>query len=86
MVGMIMTGIFATSGINSAVTVEGLAYGGTSLFVTHMIALVLVSAFSFGMSFALLKLTDMILPLRVVESDERLGLDISQHDEFLVEA
>lgn len=86
MVGMIMTGIFATSGINSAVTVEGLAYGGTSLFVNHLIALILVSAFAFGMSFTLLKITDMILPLRVMESDERLGLDISQHDEFLVEA
>ncbi len=86
MVGMVMTGIFANSGVNSGVVDQGLAYGETTLFFNHMIALVLVSAFAFGMSFLLLKVTDMILPLRVSEEDEKVGLDISQHDEFLVEA
>ncbi|AQG78896.1 ammonium transporter [Spirosoma montaniterrae] len=86
MVGMIMTGIFASKGINSAVTVEGLAFGETGLFITHMIALVAVSAFAFGMSFLLLKVTDLILPLRVSVDDEKQGLDVSQHDEFLIEA
>ncbi|RYC70814.1 MULTISPECIES: ammonium transporter [Spirosoma] len=86
MVGMIMTGIFASKGVNSAVTVEGLAFGETGLFIEHMIALVLVSAFAFGMSFLLLKVTDLILPLRVSEDDEKQGLDVSQHDEFLIEA
>lgn len=86
MVGMIMTGIFANSGVNSGVVDQGLAFGETTLFFNHVIALVLVSAFAFGMSFALLKVTDLILPLRVSEEDEKVGLDISQHDEFLVEA
>ena len=86
MVGMIMTGIFANSGVNSGVVDQGLAYGETALFINHMIALVMVSAFAFAMSFALMKITDLILPLRVSEEDERVGLDISQHDEFLVEA
>ncbi len=86
MVGMIMTGIFANSGVNSGVVDQGLAYGETTLFFNHMIALVLVSAFAFGMSFALMKVVDLILPLRVSEEDERVGLDISQHDEFLMEA
>lgn len=86
MVGMIMTGIFANSGVNSGVVDQGLAFGETTLFFNHIIALVLVSAFAFGMSFALLKVTDLILPLRVSEDDEKVGLDISQHDEFLVEA
>ncbi len=86
MVGMIMTGIFANSGVNSGVVDQGLAYGETTLFFNHIIALVLVSAFAFGMSFALMKVVDLILPLRVSEDDERVGLDISQHDEFLVEA
>lgn len=86
MVGMIMTGIFASSGVNSGVVDQGLAFGETTLFFNHMIALVLVSAFAFGMSLLLLKVTDLILPLRVSEEDEKVGLDISQHDEFLVEA
>jgi Amt family ammonium transporter len=85
MVGMVMTGVFATSVINGAVTNQGLAYGETTLFINHMIALVLVSIFAFGMSFLILKVTDIIMPLRVSEEDEKVGLDISQHDEFLVE-
>ena len=85
MVGMVMTGVFATSVINGAVTNQGLAYGETTLFINHMIALVLVSVFAFGMSFLILKVTDIIMPLRVSEEDEKVGLDISQHDEFLVE-
>lgn len=86
MVGMIMTGIFASKGINSAVADQGLFFGESKLFVNHMIALVVVSVFAFAMSFVLLKITDLILPLRVSDSDEKTGLDVSQHDESLVEA
>jgi Amt family ammonium transporter len=86
MVGMLMTGIFATSAINPAVADQGLAFGETKLFINHVIALVGVSAFAFFGSLLLLKITDLILPLRVSEQDEKSGLDISQHDEFLVEA
>jgi len=86
MVGMLMTGIFATSAVNPLVTDQGLAFGETTLFINHVIALVGVSVFAFGGSFLLLKITDLILPLRVSESDEKAGLDISQHDEYLVEA
>lgn len=86
MVGMVLTGVFATSGINAAVTDQGLAFGETTLFINHLIALVGVSAFAFGGSLLLLKITDLILPLRVNEQDEKMGLDISQHDEYLMEA
>lgn len=86
MVGMLMTGIFASKGINAAVTVEGLAFGETGLFIEHLIALFVVSAFAFVMSYIVLKVTDLILPLRVTEDDEKVGLDVSQHDEFLIEA
>ncbi len=86
MVGMLMTGIFASKAVNSAVVDEGLAYGTFTLFKNHLIALVLVSVFAFVMSLIVLKITDLIEPLRVSEKDEKDGLDISQHDEFLVEA
>ncbi|OZI09273.1 ammonia channel protein [Siphonobacter sp. BAB-5385] len=86
MVGLIMTGIFASGKVNSAVAVDGLAYGAFDTFKAHMIALVLVSIFAFTLSYALLWLTDKILPLRVNDDDEKLGLDVSQHDEFLMEA
>lgn len=81
-VGMILTGVFATPAINSLAT-TGLFFGEATLFLTHLKALVIVSAFAFGGSFVLLKITDLISPLRVSEEDEALGLDISQHGESI---
>jgi ammonium transporter, Amt family len=86
MVGMLFTGIFASSAINGAVTNQGLFFGETTLFLKHLVALVLVSAFAFIMSFIILKITDIIVPMRVSEADEAVGLDITQHDEQLLEA
>jgi len=53
------------------------------LFIAHLIALVGVSIFVFGGSFILLKITDLITPLRVSEEEEISGLDATQHDEEL---
>jgi ammonium transporter, Amt family len=81
-VGMILTGVFATPTVNSLAT-NGLFFHETTLFIQHMKALVIVSVFAFGGSFLLLKITDMISPLRVSEEEESLGLDISQHGESI---
>jgi Amt family ammonium transporter len=83
MVGMLLTGVFAHSQINSAVTTNGLFYGETKLFIVHVVAMIIVSAFAFGGSYLLLKLTNFISPLRVTENDEQTGLDWSQHNERL---
>jgi Amt family ammonium transporter len=84
MVGMLMTGIFAHQNVNALNTTgNGLFYGETTLFVKHLIALVAVSAFAFIGAFILLKITDLISPLRVTAEEELAGLDISQHDEEL---
>jgi len=83
MVGMLLTGVFASSAVNSAVVEQGLWFGETALFTKHLLALVIVSVFAFGASLALLFITDKIIPLRVNEEEERLGLDVSQHDEAL---
>jgi len=72
MVGMILTGVFAEG---------GLAEGKSKLFMSHILALVIVSVFSFVGSLILFKLTDLIIPLRVTEAQEREGLDLSQHGE-----
>lgn len=84
MVGMLLTGVFAHQSINAAnETGNGLVFGETHLFLVHLAALVGVSVFAFVGSWLLLKLTDIITPLRVSEEDELLGLDISQHGESL---
>ncbi len=73
--GMILTAIFA-KGENAS-----LLHGGWTVFGHHMIALVLVSLFTFFGSMLLFKITDSIIPLRVSDDSERVGLDLSQHDE-----
>ena len=83
MVGMLLTGVFAHHNVNSAVTVNGLFYGETHLFLIQCVALVGTSIFAFFGSLFLLKITDMISPLRVSIEDEIVGLDISQHGEKL---
>ncbi|HTN19824.1 MAG TPA: ammonium transporter [Pelobium sp.] len=84
MVGMILTGVFASQSVNAGNTTgNGLFYGETKLFIIHLVALVGVSVFAFVGSFILLKVTDLIIPLRVSAEEELSGLDVSQHDEEL---
>ncbi|MDB5023504.1 MAG: ammonia channel protein [Mucilaginibacter sp.] len=84
MVGMLLTGVFAHQNVNGGNTTgNGLFYGETHLFFVHLIALGAVSVFAFFGSLILLKVTDMISPLRVSEEDETTGLDLSQHGESM---
>ena len=84
MTGMLLTGVFASKAINPAVgDNQGLIFGGTTLFINQVIALVCVSIFAFVVSYALFFIVNKITPLRVSEDKEELGLDISQHGEFL---
>jgi len=84
MTGMLLTGVFAHKSINVAnVTGNGLFFGETHLFWVQLIAMVGVSIFAFFGSLLLLKITDMIHPLRVTPEEESVGLDISQHGERL---
>jgi Amt family ammonium transporter len=80
MVGMLMTGIFATKAVNAAGN-NGLFYGNFSFFFTQVKALGIVVAYSFTVSYGILKLINAILPLRVSSKEEEEGLDASQHAE-----
>jgi Amt family ammonium transporter len=84
MVGFMLTAVFADQNINSGNTTgNGLIFGESHLFVVHFITMVGVSVFVFAGTFVLLKITDLITPLRVSEAEEAQGLDISQHGESL---
>lgn len=83
-VGFLLTAVFADQRINSGNTTgNGLVFGETHLFVVHLLTMVAVSVFVFAGTFLLLKITDLITPLRVSDEEERVGLDISQHGEKL---
>jgi Amt family ammonium transporter len=86
MVGMLLTGVFASQAVNPAIELgNGLIFGETALFLVHLAALVGVSIFAFCGSWVLLKITDLFTPLRVTQEEELMGLDLSQHDESLDE-
>ena len=75
--GMILTAIFAHGEDAS------LLHGGWHVFGHHMMALVLVSIYTFFGAFLLFKITNRIIHMRVSEEAEIMGLDLSQHDETL---
>ena len=81
--GMICTAVFANAIDSTTGKKVGLIYGGFHDFFLSMQALLIVSAFTFFGAFVLYKFTNMIIPLRVTEESEKIGLDISQHDESL---
>jgi Amt family ammonium transporter len=82
LVGMILTGVFANPGINP-VAGKGLFFGETKLFFTHFFASIAIMVCVFIMSMIILKITDLITPLRVNEEEEAVGLDITQLGESL---
>ena len=76
-VGMLLTALFAHG------TNVSLLHGGWSVFIPHLLALLLVSVFTFGGSYLLFRLTNLIIPIRVSDEAEHVGLDLSQHNERL---
>jgi Amt family ammonium transporter len=68
-VGMVMTALLANTAVNGANTTgNGLFFGETALFIVHMKALVIVVAYTFVGTGILLKVTDLIAPLTISQS------------------
>ncbi|RYD78198.1 MAG: ammonium transporter [Sphingobacteriales bacterium] len=83
-VGFLLTAVFADQNINAANTTgNGLIFGETKLFIVHFLTTLGVIIFVAVGSFIILKLTDLLTPLRVTAQEEEVGLDISQHGEKL---
>ena len=84
MVGMLLTGIFATKAVNAA-GADGLFYGNFEFFFTQVKGLFIAVTYSTVVSFLIFKLINLIEPMRVSSADEELGLDASQHNEKYVQ-
>lgn len=70
--GAIATGIFASTGV---------IVGNWHLLGVQFISVVSVIVYSFIMTFAIIKLLDVTMGIRVTPDEELMGLDISQHGE-----
>jgi Amt family ammonium transporter len=77
--GALATGLFAVSSVTGGA--EGLFAGDAGQFLDQVIGVVATMGYSFVMTFAILKVLDVVMGLRVSEEDELIGLDASQHGE-----
>jgi len=78
--GALATGLFASKAINPA-GADGLFYGNPAQFGIQAMAVVVSVVFAFVGTFVILKLVDGVMGLRVSADEERMGLDLSQHEE-----
>ncbi len=79
-VGMLAVGIFASLAVNSA-GADGLLSGNGLQLLKQSIGIIAVGAYAFVGTLILGKLVDITIGLRVGQSEETVGLDISQHGE-----
>jgi Amt family ammonium transporter len=78
--GMLSVGIFASLAVNSA-GADGLIAGNGAQLLKQFIGIAAVGAYSFGVTWVLGKLVARTMGLRVGQSEEMVGLDLSQHGE-----
>jgi len=78
--GALATGLFASVAVNAA-GADGLFFGNPGQLVIQAVAVVASIAFAFLGSLVLLGLTDALVGLRVSDEAERIGLDLTEHDE-----
>lgn len=84
-VGAILTGVFSagvlqTQGI-SPLALPGLLEGGGKVFINQILATAAVALYSFAVSFAICKVLQTVMQLRVTPEEEARGLDITLHGE-----
>jgi Amt family ammonium transporter len=85
--GAILTGVFATNAINSALkdgdkpAALGLVDGNAGQVMNQFLASAMAWAIAIVGTIVIFKIVDMVVGLRASEEDERDGLDLSQHGE-----
>jgi ammonium transporter, Amt family len=83
LVGAMLTGVFADPAVWKAFggSYAGALYGNGKQVAIQALACLVSAAFAFLGTFVVLKVTDLLLGLRVDMKSEAIGLDISQHHE-----
>ena len=78
-VGAILTGVFADKALNGAF--DGALHGNPAQVGIQAAAVATAIVYSGAMSFILLKVISLFLPLRATVGDEATGLDVTMHGE-----
>jgi Amt family ammonium transporter len=78
--GMLAVGIFASLAVNPA-GADGLIYGNAMQMLKQLAGIGAVAGYAFAITMILGKLIDVTVGLRVSQTEETVGLDLSQHGE-----
>ena len=82
--GAIATGVLATSAVQAGY--KGLIDGNAGQVMTQLIAVGATIAYAVVATFAIVKVVDVILGIRISARDEEVGLDLSTHGEVAYQA
>jgi Amt family ammonium transporter len=78
-VGALLTGVFAQKALNGVA--DGVLFGNPAQLGIQATAVAATIIYSGTMSFVLLKLISLVVPLRSTVDDEEIGIDLSNHGE-----
>jgi ammonium transporter, Amt family len=78
--GALATGLFASKAINPAGN-DGLFYGNPAQLGVQAVTVLATIVFALLMTFIILSVLKVTMGLRVSEEEERMGLDLTQHNE-----
>jgi Amt family ammonium transporter len=85
--GTLLAGVFAVGALSATPEmpggVSGLLEGNPQQLLAQLYGAAVTLVWSGGMTFVILKVISLIVPLRVRHEDEIMGLDVSQHGEAL---
>jgi ammonium transporter, Amt family len=77
--GILFIGFFAQQSWNGVA--DGLLFGDAAQLGEQALAVLTAPAYAFAMTFVILRLMALVMPLRASERDEAVGMDIVQHGE-----
>ena len=78
--GALATGLFASKAVNPAGN-DGLFFGNPAQLWTQIVSIVATLVLAMVGTFIILSVIKAVMVLRVAQDEERMGLDLSQHNE-----
>jgi ammonium transporter, Amt family len=78
--GVLATGVLASKAVNVG-GADGLLFGNSGFFGVQVLAVLAVALFAGVGTYLILKLVNRLVGLRISPEEERMGLDLSQHNE-----
>jgi len=78
--GALATGLFTSKLVNPQ-GADGLFFGNPKQFMIQALTVLVTIGYTFVVTFAIYKLVDLLIGVRVKEEEELIGLDLTQHHE-----